>query len=243
MAATLLRKVTPDALHRLLEHLHASQVADEKCHFILALEDFDDAGIAGKIEPFVVHPVREIRRAALQLLTTKKHGNLGQSLLEALHHEREDVRCDAIAALGRLRATVALIPLLKLIAPRTIFAFEPNEMVQAQACQALSRLHDPGIAPALLEIVRRRRWPFRTKPSHVRAAACLALAHVDDPAYEDPIRNVLENAVKERDTVVRSAAKVAQDRFLRPSQAEQADADETPLFGPTLDSLLADLPE
>jgi hypothetical protein len=224
VAHSLLKRLSPNSLDRLLEALYATQMTQEKVNVIEALEEYNDPTVTSQVEKFLRHPSRDVRLAVLRTLAAKAKGSLTHILLGALDDQREDVKMDVLQAIGDQRLVGAVPILLKYVKQVTHITSEANENLQAQACLALGMIRDPKALPALKAALQRGGAMYRTKPPNVRAAAALALARFATESTKAQILVELQSLLDETDAIVLNAVKRAIEQINTDAHAEREKA-------------------
>lgn len=209
MALQCLHRVTKGVVQKLLEELYRTQNYEEKCRVIAALGEYQNPKIMSELGAYVRYSDSSVRREALRVLERSRQVDttVVEILRAAITDENEAVAQDAVAALGRLGRREVVPDLIKLVRKRTVFRKPRPKGPQREGCLALGLIGDPTAIPVLVGVLRDS--PFftfkRNKPAEVRAAAAMALGRF----MVDQTRKVLERASRDRNEIVRSAAKMA----------------------------------
>lgn len=227
VAVSLLNRVTHDGRELILRRLFEATLPQQKCAYISALDEYNDAAVATEVECFLRHPDRQVRLATISLIVAKACGTLGSVLLRAMEAEDNDVRLDLVAAMGenKLETTVPL--LIKILQKTSIFTAEGSTRLQAAACIALGRIGNVKFMPYLLEVLERSSGMQRTKPSVVRAAAATALQYLVTPLNKARILTELTKYERDADPMVAAAASKAA-QFLNVNKASSEPTAQEP---------------
>ncbi|MFH0801372.1 MAG: diguanylate cyclase [bacterium] len=207
MAFQVLKQLEPAIDRVLLDELMGPTSADEKIRLLEILNDVSRLDISGHVVVLLRNSRGKVRRAVLRLLEQRPSEKIISLLISSLSEVGEDFVMDVILSLGRLRTRQAIEPLGQIIRKKMTHENEIREDVQEAACLALGKIGDT-LAVEFLRDALKISPPFffkRNKSSNVRAAAAYALGGF--PAEET--RDILEQAARDRDPGVRSAASLA----------------------------------
>lgn len=213
LAFDLLRRMLPDKnLEKtFLEGALGTEVADHKANLLEMLHEVATSEAGPEIQGLVIHQDRGVRRAAYALLEKIGPGVFTEAIFHALDDESDEIKADAIAAIGQFKLLMGVKPLLGFIATTTVFQQEKHEAVQAVVCDALGNVGDLRAVPALIAALAKQTVPNRTKRAEVRAAAALALPKLANRDHRDKIKGALEKAVKDPSPIVSTSARRAID--------------------------------
>lgn len=161
----------------------------------VASGEYGDAARLGAaaIEPLkaaLSDPDSQIRRQAIDALTTIADTRVVQVLIQTMRDEDSGVRVVVVEALAQF-------PDPKVLAPLTQALRDPASHVRAAAAHVLGKLGDPGCLDRLVETLRDTSW-------EVRKAVVEALGRLQDSraveglalALKDPDNDVREAAVE-----------------------------------------------
>lgn len=223
----ILKRLDPNINRVLLDELMGPTSADEKVRLLEILNDVSHLDLSGHVDLLLRNSRGKVRRAVLRMLEQRPSERILSLLVSSLSEVEEGFVTDVILSLGRLRARQAVEPLGQIIRKKMTHENEIREDVQEAACLALGKIGDPSSVEALRGALQNSP-PFlfkRNKSSNVRAAAAYALGGF---AAEET-RGILEQAARDRDPGVRSAASLALSR-LSPQSSSKADSEE-PFLG------------
>lgn len=228
LALDILRRMVPEKTLEVtfLEGATATEVADHKTHLLEALHDIATSEAGPVIEGFVVHIEPGVRRAAYDLLNRIGPGVFTEAIFQALEDDSDEVKADAIAAVGRFKLLMGVKPLLAFIATTTVLQQEKYERVQPIACQALGEVGDQRALGALLSVLEKKTLPTRTKRAETRAAAAIALVKLVNADTREKIRAALEKQARDSSPLVSSAVKQAMHALKRPNRAGVSDSED-----------------
>lgn len=212
VAASLLLRIAPDATDRVRNLLAAALEPEERANLIAVLGCWKDAGTAAIVEPYVFDSDRAVRLEAIRTLAACSEATLDHQLLKALRDGSDEVKADAITAIGDRGVFEAMATLTDLIKKAGMFGAEADERVQARACRALGQLQAFKAVPAVIAALARGSVSTRTKPAPVRVAAAMALERLVTPGNRASVEQALETATRDEEATVRSAAQVALGR-------------------------------
>jgi HEAT repeat protein len=159
------------------------------------------------IRPYLDHRDYRVRREAVRALSLIG-GPVALKGLQILIDERDRELCPlAIVALGAMQNEAAVDPLLKLLG-----SFDPllkNLDLKKRAIKALGAIGSPQAAPALIKIVKRKRFWKRNHYNKLRGSAIQALGNI---ATENS-QAALEAASKDASPLVAHIAREALNKI------------------------------
>ena len=221
LALDILRRMVPEKTLEatFIEGALATEVGDHKTHLLESLHDLVTSEAGPAVEGFVLHQEAGVRRAAYELLNKIGPGVFTEAIFQALEDEVDEVKADAIYAVGRFKLLMGVKPLLAFVATTTVLQVEKYERIQAIACQALGEVGDQRALAALLSVLEKKTLPTRTKRPEVRAAAAIALTRLVNADTREKIRAALEKQVRDSSPIVSTAVKEALHLLKRTSKA------------------------
>jgi HEAT repeat protein len=154
----------------------------------------------------------------LKTLGALENGYSIAPFIDCLNHEDEDLRCDAVHALGILGREEALEPLIKSLLD------DPDEIVRNESAEALGMLGDSRAVEPLIESLLKdeTEWAideddFDFDPQwDMQLLATKALGRIADPRIIDPLMQLMEkeDAHDLSDTLLWSIGQVNTKRSL-----------------------------
>lgn len=217
LALDILRRLLPEKILEgtFVDGVLATDVGDHKSNLLEALHDLATGEVGPLVEGLVQHQDVRVRRSAYDLLNKIGPGVFTEGVFLALDDENDEVKADAIAAVGRFKLLMGVKPLLNFIATTTVFQQEKHERVQAVACEALGEVGDQRALASLLSVLEKKVAPKRTKRAEVRAAAAMAVVKLVNGDTREKIKAALEKASADSHPYVSKAAKRALDLMSR----------------------------
>lgn len=228
LALDLLRRMVPEKTLEItfLEGAMATEVADHKTNLLEALHDIATSEVGPAVEGFVVHIEAGVRRAAYDLLNRIGPGVFTEAIFQALEDESDEVKADAIAAVGRYKLLMGVKPILSFIATTTVLQQEKYERVQPLVCMALGEVGDQRALAPLLSVLEKKTLPTRTKRAETRAAAAMALVRLVNGDTREKIRAALEKQARDASPIVALAVKQALQAIQRLNRVDVSDPEE-----------------
>lgn len=164
------------------------------------------------------------RISAIKSLTTLKdegilsNGTLSiDSLLDCLHHEDEDLRCDAAHVLGALKRKDAVDPLIQSLN-------DPDEIVRNIAAESLGLIGDASaVDPLIKALLEPESTHFIDEDDFdydpqwdMQLHATKALGRIGDPKIIDPLLKLLkdEEVYEINETVIWALSRVNNDKSM-----------------------------
>ncbi|OEU62663.1 MAG: hypothetical protein BA870_04985 [Desulfuromonadales bacterium C00003094] len=159
------------------------------------------------IRPYLDHRDYRVRREAVRALSLVG-GPVAFKSLQALIDGRDRELCPlAIVALGAMQNEAAVDPLLRLLG-----SFDPmlkNFDLKKRAIKALGAIGAPQAAPALIKVLKRKRFWKRNLYNKLRSCAIQALGNI---ATENSLA-ALEVASKDSSPLIAHIAREALDKI------------------------------
>ncbi len=169
---------------------------------VAILGDIRDQEAAGHLRGLLRHKDLRVRRETIRALTKIGGQSAVGILLRTVEEADPDLRRQALLSLGAMKNPAAVPTLLRLVT-------QPDPMlkkidIRKEAAKALGEIGSSEATPALVAILRHRRFWRRSTYDELRAVAAQALGEIRDPdaipalekAAEDRANNVARSATQ-----------------------------------------------